>query len=88
MMKTNFISILIAGLLGIATATSASAFSMGERPDAISHAVEAKETKTISADRVYSSKELTRSPYDANSRIKVTVFPSSGKIDRSSAGDR
>lgn len=86
-MKTKFTSVMTAAFVAFVATSSASFASKHERPEGILFGVMAEHTKTVPADRFYSNKELSRSSYDADSKVEVTVFKSSGKIDKSSAND-
>lgn len=71
----------------LAAAVPASAVPFGnERPDVNATAGTAEKTR-VDAGSLFIGKELARSSVEADTQIAVSVFPSSGEVDRSSRGD-
>lgn len=79
--KTALSAILLSGF-----ATGAFAVTQNEAPERINVAV-AEHSVKVDAGKVFTPRELSRLDLDAREQLKVTLFQSSDKVDRSSRND-
>lgn len=81
-------TILAAALLSALApvAQAATEYPRNERPDR-GTVLFVPETIAVSAGTILTQKELTRRNIKANTILDVSVFPSSGVVDRSSRND-
>ncbi|MCF3972148.1 hypothetical protein [Paracoccus salsus] len=86
-MISNF-STLTALALTLATALPAAAYYQHERPDTYKSVVHDVMEKSVAAGSIHNGAALARLGLKADDVISITVFPSSGRIDPPSRGDR
>ncbi|WP_411958590.1 hypothetical protein [Paracoccus homiensis] len=82
----NLRNIALSTVLLSSFATGAFAITKNEAPEPITTAV-AEHSVKVDAGKVFNNRELTRLGFDADKQLKVSLFKSSGKVDRSSGND-